>query len=265
MTDESNEAVSDSGSANLAIKTIDSEDIKEALRRGFDDFLAMPTHVVLIIIIYPAVGIVLARMTFGYDLLPMLFPLMAGFTLIGPLAAVGLYELSRRRELGLEVTWRKAFEFVKSPSTPSILMVGLIQLMIYFAWLGTAQSIYYAIYGEDLPVSIIGFFGEVLTTPSGWALILVGCGVGFVFAVGVLAISVVSFPLLLDREDVSAVQAIETSVRSVMQNPKTMALWGLIVAVSLAIGSLPFFVGLAVVMPVLGHSTWHLYRRVVER
>jgi uncharacterized membrane protein len=104
---------------------------------------------------------------------------------------------------------------------------------------------------------------RVLTTPAGWTLIIVGNGVGFLFAAVVLTISVVSFPLLLDR-DVGAVVAVLTSVRATLKNPLVIAAWGLIVAALLLLGSLPLFVGLAVVMPVLGHSTWHLYRKLVE-
>src|SRR5262249_37451426 len=113
------------------------------------------------------------------------------------------------------------------------------------------------------PASISQFINDVLTTPAGWNLIIVGNVVGFLFAVLVLMISVVSFPLLLDR-DVGAAVAMVTSVRAVLTNPVTMAVWGLIVAALLLLGSLPFFLGLTVVLPVLGHATWHLYRRVVD-
>jgi len=107
------------------------------------------------------------------------------------------------------------------------------------------------------------FLRRVFTTPEGWNLIIVGNLVGFVFAAGVLAISVVSFPLLLDR-DVGVVVAVLTSVRAVIENPLQIAAWGLVVAALLVLGSLPLFMGLAVVMPVLGHASWHLYRKLVE-
>lgn len=246
------------------IHTIGVEDLKDALAKGLDDFKAMPSHVLLIVVIYPVVGLFLSRVAFGYDMLPLVFPLIAGFTLIGPLAAIGLYEMSRRREQGEDVHWGHAFDVIKSPAIPAIAMVGLLQLAIYVVWLITAQTIYWLIFGDVVPESIMEFAGQVLATPAGWMLIIVGSGVGFLFAVLVLAISVVSFPLLLDR-NVSAAMAIQVSVRSVIENPVTMAIWGLIVAVGLALGSLPLFVGLAVVMPVLGHATWHLYRKVVAR
>ncbi len=246
-----------------AIRDIEWDDLVDALKKGFDDFKTYPSHIVLLVVIYPILGMLLARLTFGYDILPLLFPIISGFALIGPLAAVGLYELSRRREKGGKVSWKHAFAPFKSPSIGSILMLGILQLVIYFVWLGAALTIYRLTFGDELPVSITGFINEVLTTPAGWTLIVVGSGVGFVFAVIVLTISVVSFPMILDQE-VSASEAIQTSIRAVMENPVSMMMWGIIVTTLLGIGMLPFFIGLAVTMPVPGHATRHLYRKVVK-
>jgi uncharacterized membrane protein len=242
------------------IRHIGIADIKDALAKGIADFLAMPSHLVFLCLIYPLVGIPLA----AANDLHLAYPLASGFALIGPFAAVGLYEVSRRREAGLDASWQHAFEVLRSPSMPSILALGGILLMIFLCWLGVAQGLYVWLFGADPPTSLLRLLREALTTPRGWALIILGNGIGFLFAALVLSISVVSFPLLLDR-DVGAAVAIHTSIRAVIANPLTMALWGLIVAGLLVLGSLPFFVGLAVVMPVLGHSTWHLYRKLVER
>ena len=265
MTMTNDEPAGARGAASVPnIRTIGPHDLNEALVKGLDDFKAKPSHLILLVLIYPLVAFLAFRVAAGYDLLPLVFPLLSGFALIGPLAAIGLYELSRRREAGLDISWEHAFNVVRSPSIGAIVILSAVLGAIYFAWLGAALAIYWLTFGGAAPNSIGSFARAVLTTPAGWALIVVGCGVGFFFALVVLAISAVSFPLLLDR-DVSALTAIQTSVRAFLANPVTMAMWGIIVAGLLVIGTVPFFVGLAVVMPVLGHATWHLYRRVVER
>ncbi len=137
-------------------------------------------------------------------------------------------------------------------------------MIIFVAWLYTAQGIYQAFFGDKAPDSIAQFSSDVLHTSAGWKPILFGHAAGFLFALVTLVVSAISFPLLLDR-DVGAAVAVETSVRVAFKNPFTIALWGIIVASLLVIGSLPFFIGLAVVMPVLGHATWHLYRKAVGR
>ena len=248
----------------IVVYSIGAADLRDALARGLADFMAQPTHLIILCVIYPVVGLFLARLTFGYDILPYLFPLVSGFALVGPLAATGLYELSRRREQGLDFSWWHVFDVLRSPSIHAIVTLGVVLALIFVAWLISAQAIYESYFGGWVPTSISEFARQILTTPSGWKLIIVGCGVGFLFAVVVLTISVVSLPMLLDR-NVGVVTAVQTSIRAVLANPKTMAIWGLIVAGTLVIGALPFFVGLAIVLPVLGHSTWHLYRKLVER
>jgi uncharacterized membrane protein len=245
------------------IRKIGFADLKYALARGLDDFLAMPSHAVFLCLIYPIIGIALARMAMGNNVLPLLFPIAAGFALVGPFAALGLYEMSRRREAGLDVSWKHALDVFRSPSIGAIAVLGLMLVTIFLVWVAVAQAIYVAYFGYTPAAAMSDFIHQVLTTPAGWGLIIVGNGVGFLFAVLALTLSVVSFPLLLDR-DVGVATAILTSVRAVLANPVAMATWGLIVAALLAIGSLPVLLGLTVVLPVLGHATWHLYRRVVE-
>jgi uncharacterized membrane protein len=228
-----------------------------------DDFKAMPTHVLFLSLIYPVVGLLLFRAVFGYDLIPLLYPLAAGFPLIGPFAAVGLYELSRRRELGLDTSWKHAFDIIHSPSLRPICLLGGLLLVIFTVWLATAHALYEARFGDYEPTTLAEFARKVLFTPQGQDLIIVGNVVGFLFAVVAFALSVVSFPLLLDR-NVGVVGAIITSIRTIVRNPVAMIVWGIFVAGLLVLGSLPFFLGMAIVVPVLGHSTWHLYRAVIE-
>ena len=246
-----------------AVYRIKVTDLRDAVVRGFDDFGAYRTDVIFLCLIYPLVGISLALLTFGYETLPLLFPLASGFALVGPVAAVGLYEMSRRREQGIPITWADAFGAISSPAFGAILVLGLVLLAIFLLWLLAANVIYELTLGPEPPVSIAAFVRDVFTTRAGWAMIAVGVGVGLLFALLVLAISVVSFPLLLDR-DVGLRTALLTSIRAVTANPGPMAVWGLIVAGGLLIGSIPAFLGLIIVMPVLGHATWHLYRKVVD-
>lgn len=250
-------------SAQPTVHNITANDLLDALAKGITDFRAMPTHLVHFLWIYPIVILIGARAYAGSNVLVLAFPLLAGYTLIGPLVATGMYELSRRREMGLDISRWHAFEVLRSPSIRSIALLGILLMVIYFAWLFAAQGVYRMYFGPSVPESVLGFIEQVFTTSSGWGLIIVGCSVGFIFAAVVFSLSVVSFPMLLDR-DVGIVTAVETSIRTVLKNPFTMAMWALIVAVTLGIGSIPFFVGLAIVLPVLGHATWHLYRKTVE-
>src|SRR5258708_967362 len=249
--------------ARPTVRTIGLNDLKDALMRGLDDFRAMPSHAVFLCLIYPIVGFVLYRLAVGYKVLPLLFPLVAGFALVGPIAALGVYEMSRRREHGLDVSWRDAIDLLRSPSIAAIMVLALMLVAIFIVWLAVAQAIYVANFGYQPAAAMPDFVRQVVTTPAGWSLIIVGNVVGFLFAVTVLTVSVVSFPLLLDR-DVGAAVAVLTSVRAVLANPLVMAAWGLIVGALLFVGSIPFFFGLAVVVPVLGHATWHLYRRMID-
>lgn len=245
------------------IRTITFGDLADALRKGTDDFLAMRTHVVFLCAIYPLIGLLLFYAAAAYDMLPLLYPLAAGFALLGPFAAIGLYELSRRRERGLDIWWRHAFDVFHSPSLGSIFGLGLLLLVIFLVWMVFAHTIYVTSFGVDALTSPSDFLERVLTTPQGHYLIVVGNAVGFVFALVTAILSVVSLPLLLDR-DVGFYAAVITSVRAVLHNPIVMGTWFLIVALALLLGALPALVGLIVVLPMLGHATWHLYRKVVE-
>jgi uncharacterized membrane protein len=252
----------DEVAAEITIRTIDMSSLMRALRLGWDDFKAVPSHAVMLCAIYPVLGLVLARAAFGYAVVPLLFPLAAGFALLGPFAALGLYELSSRRDRGEEASAWDALEVLRSPSFGSMLGLGALLLALFVTWVATAQAIYVAVFGYGGAAGVSDFLQRVFTTPQGWWLITVGCGVGFLFALMALCLSIVSFPLMLDRH-AGAIEAIVTSVRVVAKNPIPVAAWGVIVAALLVAGTIPFFLGLAVVIPVLGHATWHLYREAI--
>ncbi|KJF72794.1 DUF2189 domain-containing protein [Agrobacterium arsenijevicii] len=244
------------------VRKISIADLVDALKSGLDDFKEKPSHYVFICLMYPIAGVFLVAWSSGANLLPLIYPLMSGFALIGPIAAIGLYEISRRREQGLDSSWRHALEVRHSPAMPSILAVGVMLFALFVAWLIVAQHLYTTTFDAAGPASISTFLSDVFTTPQGLSLMIWGNLAGFVFAVIVLATTVVAFPLLLDR-DVGAVAAVDASIRATLANPIPVALWGLIVAALLVVGTIPVFVGLAVVMPILGHSTWHLYRKLI--
>jgi uncharacterized membrane protein len=245
-----------------AVRRIGVADLKDAIVKGFEDFEAYRSDVIFVGIVYAVAGLVLARLAFGLDMLPLIFPLVSGFALIGPIAGLALYEMSRLKEQGRPVAWENAADVMRAPAIGAIAVLGLMLFAIFLVWLGVAWLIYQATLGPAMPSSIASFVHDVLLTPRGQAMIVIGIAVGFLFALFTLTISIVSFPLLLDR-DVGLDTAVRTSVRAVMLNPVPMALWGLIVAGGLVLGSLPLFLGLIVVLPVLGHATWHLYRKVV--
>lgn len=247
-----------------AVRTIGMADIRDALAKGWDDFMAMPSHAIFLALIYPVVGLVLFRLMFGYDILPLIYPMITGFALIGPIVALGLYELSRRREQGEDTSVARALDVVRLPSFGAIVRVSLVLLGIFLLWLWVAKGLHTSLFGATPPESVGAFANQVFNTEAGSQLILLGNAVGFMFAVVALAVSVVSFPLLVDR-NVGAGTAIRTSIRAVLANPMTMLTWGMIVVASLILGAIPMLFGLAVVLPVLGHATWHLYRKVVSR
>jgi uncharacterized membrane protein len=226
------------------VRHIGFNDLKAALVEGFKDLDAFRTDVIFLCVIYPVIGLVLARLASGHHLLPLVFPLVTGFALVGPFAAVGLNEMSRRREQNLTTTWGDNFAILCSPALAQIVLLGLALIALLTAWLISAQVIYDATLGPDDPVSLAAFARDVVGTTAGWTMI------------------VVAFPMMLDR-NVTVDVAIRTSVRVVLANKRTMAVWGLIVAALLVVGSIPALLGLVVVMPVLGHATWHLYRAAV--
>ncbi len=244
------------------INRIGVSDVTESLRLGWADFKNAPTQIVFLCLIYPIVGFVLGSAAAGGEMLPLVYPLLAGFALLGPLAALGIYELSRRQEQGLPVSWTNMFGVLRSPAIFSIAALAVGLVLIFLLWLTVARGLFHLIMGPDLPADFGAMVSQVLGTSRGMTLILLGNVIGAGFALAVLAMSVVSFPMLLDR-DVTPAEAVRTSLAAFRANPVTLILWGIIVAMTLAVGMALLFVGLAVALPVLGHATWHLYRRLV--
>jgi len=222
----------------------------------------MPTQLPILCLIYPVAGFVLARMASGANWWPLVYPLLAGFAILGPVFAIGVYELSRRRERGEEPSWTAMFSVLGSPALSRMLALAALLLAIFVLWIASAKGIYQGVMGHAAPVSVAAMLGDVFARPEGRTLLLVGNAVGAMFAAAAFALSVMSFPVLLDRNTTLGA-AVRTSLRAIRANPVPMLAWGVVVALLLAAGVGTLMVGLAVVLPWLGHATWHLYRRVV--
>ena len=247
----------------VPVRKISDEDLKISLRQGLDDFLALRGDLIFVGLLYPLIGIAAAVLTTNPPMIPFFFPIVAGVGLLGPIAAVGFYELARRREAGLPSDWSHFFDVRKRPAADELGIVAGLLLAIFALWLLAAGALYVFLFW-GAPTSISGFVTEVVTDPRGWMLIGAGIVVGAVFAWIVLALSVVSLPMLVDC-DLTAGEAVSASWRAVHANKREMIRWGLTVVGLLILGCIPLFIGLAMVLPWLGYSTWHLYTRLVDR
>lgn len=247
---------------DIRIRTIGLPDLWQALRQGYDDFGAKPSSIPLSILFYSLFAFVFTLFAFGEELRYLAFPIVGGFTFIGPLAAMVFFEISRRRERGQDLRWRSAFRFIHTCSFAPILAMSLVMMVLYVAWLFMAELIFFSTFGNSMPGSMAEFVNQLFTTRHGGALIFYGNFVGFLFAFAAMAMSVIAFPLALDKP-VSSITAISVSVKAFTSNFYVLAVWGFIVVLLLAIGAALFLIGLSVTLPILGHATWHLYRKII--
>jgi uncharacterized membrane protein len=232
-------------------------DIKDALLKGWDDLRQSRTDALLIGAIFPLAGVIFAAAFVVQALLPFIFPLLAGFALLGPLATLYFAALSRQREHDDE----SILTIFQEPRLKEIQRLAGTAIMIFLGWNLSAALIYLFTLGSSDEAANAPFFVRVFTTNAGWELIILGCAVGAVFAVVTLAISVISFPVVIDR-NVTAFQAINISFHAMLRNPLFVLAWGAVVVAGLLFGAVTCLLGMVVVLPVLGHATWHVYRRM---
>ncbi len=235
-------------------------DVLAALRLGWRDFAAAPGPGVLLAAVVTAIGLALVAAAIRHALVPLVMPLIGGFALVGPFTAIGHYRLSRRRELGLATPWWRTHVLLAGPRAGAVFGLGLLLMALTFAWIGVAAVLTHLMLPQAGDAQAVAH--ALVATPAGHRLMAVGAVVGAAFAFPVFAVSVVAFAMLVDR-DVDMVTAALTSCSAVAQNPLPMALWALIVVAGLSLGALSAMLGLLVVLPVLGHGTWHLYRRLI--
>jgi len=232
-------------------------DIKDALLKGWDDLRQSRTDGLLIGAIFPLAGVIFAAAFVVQAFLPFVFPLLAGFALLGPLATLYFAANSRQREHNDE----SILTLFKEPRLKEIQRLAGTAIMIFLGWNLSAAIIYLFTLGSSNEAANAPFFVRVFTTNAGWELIILGCAVGAIFAVVTLAISVISFPVVIDR-NVTAFQAITISFHAMLRNPLFVLAWGAVVVAGLIFGAVTCLLGMVVVLPVLGHATWHVYRRM---
>ncbi len=245
------------------VRDVGRDDVLEALRLGIADFRAAPLYGLFFGGIYALGGLFLLWMTMGAGVAYLTYPLATGFALLGPFVAVGCYEVSRRRETGEALDLRAILGVMARQSSRELGWMAFVTLFVFLMWMYQVRILLILTLGFKNFTTFGEFLHVVTGTPEGWLFIALVHLDGLVFAMVTFSLTVVAFPLLLERE-IDFVTAMITSVKSVTANPRTMLSWGLVIALLLLAGSLPAFVGLFVILPVLGHATWHLYRRLVE-
>jgi uncharacterized membrane protein len=249
--------------ADPFVREITVSDVNEAWAQGMRDFQAAPIYGLAFGGFYAAAGIVIVSSATMLGVSYLVYPLSAGFALIGPFAAVGLYEVSRCREAGMPLSWYHVLGVIVEQRNRQLAWLAFVVLFIFIVWMYQVQLLFALFVGLHSFTTLKDMLSVLTTTPEGIAFLLLGNAIGVLLSVILFALTVVSIPLVLDH-DIDFVTAMITSVRAVVANPAPMLGWGFTVGVLLVLASLPFFLGLVVVLPILGHATWHLYRKVVD-
>jgi uncharacterized membrane protein len=250
-----------SGKVDPVVRPIKAADIAEALGQGLRDFQAMPLYGLAFGALYAGGGIVIVLSLTAFGMVYLAYPLAAGFALIGPFVAIGLYEVSRRREAGEKATISGIWSTIRSRS--ELGWMAFVTLFVFVIWMYQVRLLIALLLGLNASFgSLHEFITMVLTTNEGVLFLAIGNAVGAALSLILFSLTVVSFPLLLDR-DVDFVTAMVTSVRAVVASPLPMIGWAALIVVLLIVSALPWFLGLLVTLPVLGHATWHLYRKIV--
>jgi len=247
--------------ARLEIRTLKRDDLIVCLLQGWRDFVAAPLYGLFFGGIYALGGVILLALFLALRLPWIGYPLTMGFALVVPFVAAGTYEVSRTLERGEALSWGKVLGSIWSRSGKDLGWMALVTVFALIIWVDFAIFLFLMFYGLHIP-TVNELVVAVLSTSRGLLFALVGNLLGAIIAMFVFSITVVSFPLLVDR-DVDFVTAMLTSLRSVLNNPLQMIAWALLIALFLGASILSGFIGLFITLPVLGHASWHLYRKLV--
>lgn len=251
-----------SGKSDPVVRKISAADVVEAVGMGLRDFQALPLYGLSLGALYAVGGLAIVFSIAAFGMTYLAYPLAAGFALIGPFVAAGLYEVSRQREQGEKPSLRGMWSMIKSRDQMG--WMAFVTIFIFILWMYQVRLLMALFLGINASFSTLQqFITVVLTTNEGLLFLAIGNLVGAVLSLILFSLTVVSFPLLLDRGDIDFVTAMITSVRAVVTNPVPMIGWAAVIVALLMMSAMPFFLGLLVTLPVLGHATWHLYRRIV--
>ncbi len=244
------------------IKNATIADLRSALAMGIRDFLNAPLFGLFFGSVFAVGGLVLFYSIFRLQVFWLAYPLVIGFSLVGPFAATGLYEVSRRLEQDKPLVWSEVLGVIWLQHRREFGWMAFVTLFIFWIWMYQIRTLVAVFFGFAGFADLSGFLEAVFTTSNGWTFLLVGHLVGAIISLALFVLTVISCPLLLDRE-VDFVTAMLTSIRSVLASPVVLVLWGGFVVLAVMLSAVPAFLGLLVVLPVLGHATWHLYRRLI--
>lgn len=244
------------------VNRVTAGDIAASLRAGVSDFLARPVMSGFFGLFYASFGLLFVWCLVWLGQVWMIIPAIVGFPLVAPFAAAGLYEMSRRLETGERFGWAEILTVMADQRRREMGWMAFVTLFIFWVWMYQVR-LWLAIILQDSSFSdLAGFLDIVFFTPEGWTFLAVGTCAGALLSAALFSVTVVAMPMLLDR-DIDFVSAMLTSVRVVTENPVVMLSWAAIISVTMLVSLVPAFLGLIVTLPILGHTTWHLYRRAV--
>jgi uncharacterized membrane protein len=244
------------------VRAVSVADIRASLAEGISDFIRAPAFGFFFGGIFALGGICITLALTAWDRPWLIYPFAIGFPLIGPFAAVGLYEVSRRLESGRPLAWSAVLSVLWAQRRRELSWMAFVVLFVFWIWMYQVRLWMALILGRMSFATFEKFLTVLFTTWQGWTFLIVVHLVGGALALIMFSLTVISIPLLMQR-DIDFVTAMLTSIRAVLASPLVMLGWGAIVTLAVIVACLPFFLGLLLVLPILGHATWHLYRRAV--